>query len=326
MHKTTLTFVVRRLLHLIPVVLAIAAMNFVLIKLAPGDAADILAGQMGHATLEFTEQLRRSFGLDLPVAEQFLVYMGRLARLDLGVSFIQGVPVLDLIVDRLAATLVLMISALVLAVGIGVLLGVVAARRQGTWIDNAISVSALIVYATPAFWLGLMLIVLFSIVFDLLPSGGMMQIGAGKSGIDHGLDVARHLVLPAATLGLFYVAIYTRLMRAAMLEVYGLEFITTARAKGLSESAIAWTHALRNALLPVVTLAGVQVGHLLGGSILVETVFGWPGLGRLVFDALLQRDLNLLLGILFVSSIVVVIANLIVDLLYGFLDPRIVHK
>ena len=326
MRKTTLAFAVRRLLQLIPVVLAIAAMNFLLIKMAPGDAADILAGQMGHATLEFTEQLRRSFGLDLPLVEQFLIYMGRLATLDLGVSFIQGVPVLDLILDRLPATLVLMVAAIVLAVGVGVLLGVSAARRQGTWLDNAISVSALVVYATPSFWLGLMLIVLFSIMLDLLPSGGMTQIGAGKAGVALVLDVARHLILPAATLGLFYVAIYTRLMRAAMLEVYGLDFITTARAKGLSEGAIAWTHALRNALLPVVTLAGVQVGHLLGGSVLVETVFGWPGLGRLVFDALLQRDLNLLLGILFISSVVVVIANLIVDLLYGFLDPRIVHK
>lgn len=326
MQKTTLAFVVRRLFHLVPVVFAIAAMNFLLIKLAPGDAADILAGQMGHATLEFTEQLRRNFGLDLPLFEQFLYYMARLATLDLGVSFIQGVPVLDLILDRLPATLVLMVVAIVLAVSGGVLLGVSAARRQGTWIDNAISVSALVVYATPAFWLGLMLIVLFSIVLDLLPSGGMMQIGAGKTGLAHVLDVARHLILPAATLGLFYVAIYTRLMRAAMLEVYGLDFITTARAKGLSEGAIAWTHALRNALLPVVTLAGVQVGHLLGGAVLVETVFGWPGLGRLVFDALVQRDLNLLLGILFISSVVVVIANLIVDLLYGLLDPRIVHK
>lgn len=326
MRKTTIAFVVRRLLQIVPVVLAIAAMNFLLIKMAPGDAADILAGQMGHASLELTQQLRREFGLDLPLIEQFLVYMGRLLTLELGVSFIQGVPVLDLILDRLPATLLLMVAAIVLAVGLGVAFGVAAARRQGSWADSLISVSALVIYATPAFWLGLMLIVLFSIKLDLLPSGGMMQIGAGKTGLAHGLDVARHLILPAATLGLFYVAIYTRLMRASMLEVYGLDFITTARAKGLSEGAIAWTHALRNALLPVVTLAGVQLGHLLGGSVLVETVFGWPGLGRLVFDALLQRDLNLLLGILFVSSVVVVIANLVVDLVYGLLDPRIVHK
>ncbi|MBK8321302.1 MAG: ABC transporter permease [Betaproteobacteria bacterium] len=326
MRGGTVRFVLRRLAQLVPVVLAIAALNFVLAKLAPGDAADILAGQMGHATLEFTEQLRREFGLDLPILEQFLAYMGRTARLDLGISLIQQQPVVELIADRLPATLLLMVTALVLAIATGVALGVAAARRQGTWVDNLISVSALLVYATPAFWLGLMLIVFFSIRLDLLPSGGMMQIGVAQTAIGKVLDVARHLILPAATLGLFYAAVYARLMRASMLEVYGLDFITTARAKGLSEGTIAWTHALRNALLPVVTLAGMQVGHLLGGSVLIETVFGWPGLGRLVFDALVQRDLNLLLGILFVSSVVVVLVNLAVDLVYGLLDPRITHK
>ena len=326
MRRETVLFVGRRLLQLAPVVLAIAALNFLLIKMAPGDAADILAGQMGHATLEFTQQLRKEFGLDLPLIEQFMVYIGRLARLDLGTSLIQQQPVLDLILDRLPATLLLMVTAIGIAVASGVTLGVVAARRQGGWLDNVISVIALLVYATPAFWLGLMLIVLFSIRLDILPSGGMMQIGVSKSGIALALDVARHLILPALTLGLFYAAIYARLMRASMLEVYGQDFITTARAKGLSERSVAWSHAARNALLPVVTLAGLQLGHLLGGSILIETVFGWPGLGRLVFDALQQRDLNLLLGILFVSSVVVVLANLVVDLLYGLLDPRISHK
>jgi peptide/nickel transport system permease protein len=322
----TLLFVARRLGQLVPVVLAIAALNFLLIKLAPGDAADILAGQMGHATLEFTQQLRAEFGLDLPLVEQFLIYMGKLLTLDLGVSVIQQQSVLALILDRLPATLLLMVTAIAIAIASGVALGVAAARRQGSWLDNAISVTALLVYATPAFWLGLMLIVLFSIKLDLLPSGGMMSIGSGKTSFALAFDVARHLVLPALTLGLFYAAVYARLMRAAMLEVYGQDYIVTARAKGLSERAIAWTHALRNALLPVVTLAGMQVGHLLGGSVLIETVFGWPGLGRLVFDALTQRDLNLLLGILFISSVVVVLANLVVDLVYGFLDPRITHK
>jgi len=324
MNKGTVLFVGRRLLQLVPVVLAIAALNFVLIKMAPGDAADILAGQMGHATLEFTEELRREFGLDLPLIEQFFTYISRLATLDLGVSVIQQQPVLDLILDRLPATLLLMVTAIAVAIASGVSLGVVAARRQGGWVDNVISVVALLVYATPAFWLGLMLIVFFSIQLDLLPSGGMMRIGVSQSPL--ALDVARHLVLPALTLGLFYAAIYARLMRASMLEVYGQDFITTARAKGLPERAVAWSHAARNALLPVVTLAGMQIGHMLGGSILIETVFGWPGLGRLVFDALQQRDLNLLLGILFVSSVVVVLANLVVDLLYGLLDPRITHK
>lgn len=326
MINTSATFVVRRLLQIIPVVLVIAAMNFALLKLAPGDEADILAGQMGSATAEFTQQLRQEFGLDRPLPQQFLIYMGRLLTFNLGVSYVQQQPVIELILDRLPATLLLMGTAIALAFLLGVCLGVTASRRQGSWTDNLISVSALVIYATPAFWLGLMLIVLFSIKLDLLPSGGMLEIGAGRAGLAYALDVAWHLILPAATLGLFYVAIYTRLMRSSMLEVYGLDFITTARAKGLSEGFIARTHVLRNALLPVVTLAGVQVGHLLGGSVLVETVFGWPGLGRLVFDALLQRDLNLLLGILFISSIVVVIANLVVDLLYGLLDPRIVNK
>ena len=326
MRKSTFLFVLRRLIQVVPVVLAITAMNFLLLQMAPGDAADILSGQMGHATLEFTQQIRQEFGLDRPLHEQFLIYIGKLLVFDLGISHLQQLPVIDLILDRLPATLILMISAIFIAVVAGIGLGVAAARREGTVADNAISVSALIVYATPSFWLGLMLIVLFSIKLDVLPSGGMMQIGAGLTGLAHVLDITWHLILPAMTLGLFYVAIYTRLMRASMLEVYGLDFIVTARAKGLSEGSVAWTHAARNALLPVVTLAGVQIGHLLGGSILVETVFGWPGLGRLVFDALLQRDLNLLLGILFVSSVVVVFANLIVDLVYGLLDPRIVHK
>ncbi len=326
MRKTTFLFVLRRLIQVVPVVLAITAMNFLLLHMAPGDAADLLGGQMGQTTPEFIQQIRKEFGLDRPLHEQFLIYIGKLLVFDLGMSHLQQLPVIDLILDRLPATLILMVSAIVIAVVAGIGLGVAASRREGTVADNAISVSALIVYATPSFWLGLMLIVLFSIKLDVLPSGGMMQIGAGLTGLAHALDVAWHLILPATTLGLFYVAIYTRLMRASMLEVYGLDFIVTARAKGLSETSVAWTHAVRNALLPVVTLAGVQVGHLLGGSILVETVFGWPGLGRLVFDALLQRDLNLLLGILFVSSVVVVFANLIVDLIYGLLDPRIVHK
>jgi peptide/nickel transport system permease protein len=193
-------------------------------------------------------------------------------------------------------------------------------------VDALVSVGALLAYAVPTFWLGLMLIVLFSIHLNLLLSGGMFDVTAGRAGLAHAMDVARHLVLPSLTLALFYLAVYTRVMRSSMLEVYGLEYIITARAKGLGERAVAWRHAARNAALPVLTLAGVQFGHLLGGSILIETVFGWPGLGRLVFDALSQRDLNTLLGILFVSSVVVVLVNLLVDLVYGWLDPRIVHR
>jgi peptide/nickel transport system permease protein len=321
-----LWFIARRLAQLVPVLLAIATLNFLLLHMAPGDAADIIAGQAGHATPEFVAGLRREFGLDKPLWQQYLIYLGKLATLDLGFSVLYQLPVSELILDRLPATLALMIPALALAVGLGVVLGVVAARNRGRWVDSLVSVGALVVYATPVFWLGLMLIVLFSIQLGILPSGGSSDVRANHTGIAYALDFLKHLWLPMFTMALFYVAIYTRLMRASMLEVYSLDFITTARAKGVPEGAIAWRHAARNALLPVVTLAGLQFGHLLGGSVLVETVFGWPGLGRLVFDSLQQRDLNLLLGILFVSSVVVVLANLAADLTYGYLDPRIVHK
>jgi peptide/nickel transport system permease protein len=321
-----LWFIARRLAQLVPVLLAIATLNFLLLHMAPGDAADIIAGQAGHATPEFVAALRREFGLDKPLWQQYLIYLGKLATLDLGYSVLYQVLVSELILDRLPATLALMIPALASAVGLGVVLGVVAAKSRGRWLDNLVSVGALVVYATPVFWLGLMLIVFFSIKLGILPSGGASDVRESHTGLAYALDFAHHLVLPVITMALFYVAIYTRLMRASMLEVYSLDFITTARAKGVSERAIAWRHAARNALLPVVTLAGLQFGHLLGGSVLVETVFGWPGLGRLVFDSLQQRDLNLLLGILFVSSVVVVLANLAADLTYGFLDPRIVHK
>ena len=316
-------FVLRRVLQLVPVLLAIASLNFFLVHLAPGDAAEIISGQSGHGSPDLVAALRSDFGLDLPLWQQFFVFIGRLLRFDLGLSAVQQVPVMDLIAGRMPATVLLMVSAISLAIGFGVILGVAAARRRGTWIDHVISVGALVFYAVPVFWLGLMLIVLFSIVLGVLPSGGMSEIGTSGSGVAHILDVLRHLVLPALTMALFYLALYTRVMRTSMLEVSSLEYIIAARAKGLPESAIAWRHAVPNAILPVVTLAGIQFGHLLGGSILIETVFGWPGLGRLVFDALLQRDTNVLLGILFVSSVVVVVANLLVDLLYGFLDPRI---
>jgi peptide/nickel transport system permease protein len=315
-----------RLLQVVPSVLGIAVLNFALLHLAPGDAAEIIAAQSGGASKEFVDELRRSFGIDLPLYQQFFIYLGKLLTFDLGVSNVQQRPVLGLIADRIPATLLLMLTAIGIAIVVGVFCGIISAMRHRGWVDTLVSVLALLCYATPQFWLGLMLIVLFSVMFGVLPSGGMMTIGAQMSPIARTVDIARHVVLPALTLGLFYAAVYARLMRASMLEVYASDFITTARAKGLSEWRISLTHAARNALLPVVTLGGVQIGHMLGGSILVETVFGWPGLGRLLFDGLLQRDLNLLLGILFISSILVVVCNLFVDLAYGLLDPRILAR
>ena len=249
--------------------------------------------------------------------------MKNIITLDLGYSFRQEMPVWELIVQRLGPTLLLMVTTLLISVGVGSLLGLLAAVGLNTWRDNLISVFALVSYATPLFWIGLMFMVVFSIRLDWLPTSGLETIGAFYEGWDRVRDIAWHLILPAMTLSLFYLAAYTRLMRASMLEQAGMDYVVTARAKGLTQRQITYRHVLRNALLPVVTVAGVQIGGLLGGSVIVESVFAWPGLGLLAFDALFSRDLNLLLGIFFVAACLVIAVNLLVDVLYTFLDPRI---
>jgi len=216
-----------------------------------------------------------------------------------------------------------MVSTILLAVGFGIVLGLLAASNLNTWKDNVISIFALLSYATPLFWVGLMMIVVFSLKLGWFPTSGMENFAMFYEGWDRVKDIAHHLVMPTLTLSLFYLALYTRLMRASMLEQSSMDYVTTARAKGLNERRIIFVHILRNALLPVVTMAGVQVGALIGGSVIVESVFAWPGLGMLAFEALFARDLNLLLGIFLLSALLVVAINLVVDLIYSFLDPRI---
>ena len=318
-----LRYVGRRLLQAVPIVLAIVVLNFFLLHLAPGDAATVLAGEAGSATPEYMAQLRARFGLDQPLGLQLLAYARNIVTLNLGYSFRHDRPVVDLILGRLGPTLLLMTTTLVVSVVMGSLLGLLAATGLHRWRDTFISIFALVSYATPLFWLGLMLIVVFSIRLGWLPTSGMETIGAFNTGGARALDIGRHLILPAGSLSLFYMALYTRLMRASLLEQSGMDYVTTARAKGLSERRIIWAHTLRNALLPVVTMAGLQTGGLLGGSVIVETVFGWPGLGLLAFQSLFARDLNLLLGIFFLSACTVVVVNLAVDIVYTLLDPRI---
>lgn len=318
-----LRFVVRRVLQAIPIVIGIVILNFLLLQLAPGDAATVLAGEAGGAPPEYMALLRQRFGLDQPVYVQLLLYLKNVLSLDLGYSFRHGMPVFRLILDRLWPTLLLMGATLVLSVGSGVLLGLLAASRVNSWRDNLISVAAVVAYATPLFWIGLMLILLFSIKLDWFPTTGMEDVVAFHEGFARVLDIAHHLVLPTVTLSLFYMALYTRLMRAAMLDQRGMDYVTTARAKGLTERQITRRHVIRNAVLPVVTMAGVQVGSLLGGSVVVESVFAWPGLGSLAFQSLFARDFNLLLGIFFLSACLVVVVNLVIDLVYAGLDPRI---
>jgi len=318
-----LRYVLVRLAHGIPIILAIVVLNFFLLNMADGDAVDVLAGEAGSATPEYMAELRAKFGLDKPLPVQLLVYLKNVVSLDLGYSFRHDMPVSKLVLDRFWPTLLLMVTTIIIAVGFGILLGLMAATRLNTWKDAAISIFALITYATPLFWVGLMMIVVFSIHLGWFPTSGMENIGAFYEGFDRVVDIAHHLVLPTVTLSLFYLALYTRMMRSSMLEQYGQDYVVTARAKGLTERRITFVHVLRNALLPVVTMAGVQVGALIGGSVIVESVFAWPGLGMLAFESLFARDLNLLLGIFLLSSVLVVVVNLVVDVIYSFLDPRI---
>ncbi|MFY3550925.1 ABC transporter permease [Achromobacter insolitus] len=322
-----LSFLASRIGKALVVVLGVVIINFFLIRLAPGDPAAVLAGQAGAGDAAYVEQLRVAFGLDKPILTQLMLYLKGVVQLDLGFSYRNHVPVLDLILERLPATFLLMSCAFVFSIVLGVFLGVVAAkaryRNKRRWIDSSVMTGALILYATPLFWLSLMGILLFSVVLGWLPAFGMETVGANLSGWARALDIAQHLILPTVTLGCFFMAVYVRLTRASMLEVIGMDFVKTARAKGVSPGRVIRAHVLRNALLPVITFAGIQLGQMAGGAVLTETVFAWPGIGRLMFDALLQRDYQLLLGIFLVTSIMVVVFNLLTDVLYRLIDPRI---
>lgn len=301
---------------------AIGLLNFALIRLAPGDPVAVIAGESGAADAAFLEKIRSDYGLDRPMPVQVATYLGRLATLDLGVSFRSNQAVVGLIAQRLPATLLLTGTALLVAIVVGTALGITAARLRGGWIDVAIGAGAMGCYAMPVFWVGLVLVLVFSVGLGWFPAFGMASL-IPKQGLAHALDVAHHLALPAVTLALLYLAVYVRLARASTLEVLDREFVRTARAKGLAEGQVLRRHVLRNALLPVVTMAGLQIGHLVGGAVVIETVFAWPGIGRLAFDALVQRDYTVILGVFFLSSVVVLLANLATDLVLRWVDPRI---
>jgi len=319
-------FALRRLGTSIPSMLIILAGVFALLQFAPGDTVDALMAQMGGGDIEMIEQLRRFYGLDAPATVQLGRYLWRLVQLDLGFSAIYGKPVAEVIAERLPVTLLLMSASLVFALIGGVVLGTIAARRVNTWPDTVISTVGLLFYATPSFWLGLMGMVVFAVKLGWLPSGGFEEIGANHTGLWRVWDISRHLILPVLTLALIFLATYLRIMRASMLEVSNLDFVRTARAKGLDETRIVTRHILRNALLPMVTLVGLHASTMLGGAVVVESVFTLPGLGRLAYESVVQRDLNTLLGIVFISAVLVIVVNFLVDILYARLDPRIRAK
>ena len=265
------------------------------------------------------ELLRKTYGMDDPLWLQLAKYIWALVHFDFGFSYRQNMPVLQAITINLPATLLLMISSITLAFTVGVAAGVVAAMKVRTAWDTVVSVLAMFFFAAPGFWLGIMMIVLFAVKLGWMPVGGMATIGGG-GGV---LDILHHLILPTLALGLFYAAIYARVMRSSMLEVSQLDFVRTARAKGLSRRQVTIGHVLRNALLPVVTILGVQMGTVLAGSVVIESVFSWPGVGSLLFDSVSSRNYPVVLGIMVLGSLVVITANIAVDLIYMWLDPRI---
>ncbi|MCY6382652.1 ABC transporter permease [Hoeflea prorocentri] len=318
-----LAYALRRLLQAVPVIILIMIGTFLLVKLAPGDTVDALVGDMGGADAKFIENLRIEYGLDKPVWVQLWTYMAKLAQFDFGWSFVYEQPVSTVLMDRLWVTMTLMSGSLFFAFTIGIALGALAAWRVNSLTDNVISTLGLIFYATPSFFLSLMMIVLFSVKLGWLPVAGIKTIGGFYTGWDYVLDVAKHLVMPIAALSLIYLSFYLRLMRASVLEISDLDYVRTARAKGADGARLMFHHIIRNALLPVVTLLGVQFSAVLGGSVIVETIFSLPGLGQLAYQSVVQRDMNTLMGIIFLSSIIVVLVNFFTDLLYARLDSRI---
>ena len=318
-----LAFLWRKLIRAAALLLAVLVLNFALIHLAPGDVVQTIVGEMGGASPEMVQELRRTWSLDRPFHEQLFHYLSRAARGDLGTSPYYNQPVTKLVLGRVPATALLVMSALLLALAGGTALGIAAARRPRSAFGTFTSIVALLGFSAPVFWSGLMLTILFALVIPVFPTSGYFDVALGATGWAHAVDVAKHLALPALTLAIIYLGVYARLARASMLEVLSADFVRTARAKGLPERVVVYKHALRNAILPVVTMAGLQFSSMLAGAVLVETVFNWPGLGLLAYESILRRDNQTLLGILFYSALFVVIGNLLTDLAYRLIDPRI---
>jgi peptide/nickel transport system permease protein len=299
----------------------IIALSFVLVQLAPGDPVSVLLGD-GNPTAAQVAELTARMGLDRPLHVQLWTYFGSVLRGDLGYSYVASGPVLDLILARVPATLILMLPSLLIFTVLGVALGVFVATRPFSATDNTVSVLAVLGYSIPVFVLGQLLLLIFSYWLGWFPAQGMRNFRAPSSGIGAFLDLLSHLALPMIVLGTRYLAVNARFARASMIEALGQDYVTSARAQGLPERQVR-LHALRNALLPVVTMLGINFSNILTGTVLIEIVFGWPGLGRLMYDAIFGRDYPLLMGLFVVVSIGVVIVNALTDIVYSLVDPRV---
>jgi len=316
-------FAIRKVAGAAVTIFAIVCVNFVIFRLVPGDPVRMLFGDP-RAGAELIQEMRERFGLTGSLWQQFLAYLNRLfLHGDLGISFVQRKPVMETVVDRLPQTLLLVVTALAIAVVVGTFLGAIAGWRTGTRFDAIIVSISLGIYSIPTFIWGIILLIVFAVALGLFPLGGMATLGAGYSGWAYLRDVAWHLVLPGGAIVMWYMGEYVLLTRSAMQDVVDQDYITAARAKGIKESTVLRRHALRNAILPVVTITGVNLAFAVSGVIEAETVFNWPGIGRLMYDSVMRRDYPVLQGLFLVFAVSVVLANLVVDLIYGYIDPRI---
>ena len=318
-------YLAKRLLQLLPILLIILVLNFILIHLAPGDPTLYLIGD-APVSEEFVAEVRARMGLDRPILEQLLIYLANVAQGDLGYSFISRAPVMEVILARLPATLLLMGTQYVIAIAFGLLLGTISARWQGSLADTGATLFSVIRYAMPVFWLGQILMLVFALHLRWFPAQGMLSLRYDLTPLETALDVLHHLALPAITLAFFNLALIVRLTRANMLQVLRLEYIVFARSKGIGERRVLFHHALRNAVLPVVTIIGLNIKTLVAGAVLTETVFAWPGLGRLTYDAIYARDYPVMMGMFLFIGLLVIVGNLITDLVYAWLDPRIRYQ
>lgn len=315
-----------RVIYAIILLLAVLVLNFSMMHLAPGDVADTISQSMGGADEEILNQIRADYGLDQPFYVQLGRYIGNVLQFDLGYSFFYNKPVTELILQRLPATLLLVFVAQILALIIGVVLGVVSARKPNGMASHFVTMLALFGYAAPVFWTGILLLIGFSLNVQWFPVAGMRDLTVEGGFWVHFFDVARHMVLPVITLGSIFLALYSRLSRATMMEVLGSDYVRTAKAKGLTEREVVYKHALKNSLSPVITLAGLQFSAVISGAVLVEAVFSWPGLGTLAFQSIIARDTPTILGILFFSALVVIVGNLLTDMALRLVDPRMKGK
>lgn len=320
----TRRYLIRRLLQVFPICAAILLVGFLLIHLAPGDPVLAVAGDSGDE--EYYEEMRERFGLDRPLPVQLGIYAGKVVKGDFGVSYTRGRPAREVIAERVPASLLLAASGLVVAVVVGIGLGVLAATRRRGILDVATSAVALGLYAAPVFWVGQLAVLFFALRLNWFPVQGMTSADRSGGGWRHILDVAHHLALPALVLAAQEIGAIGRLARSGLLDELGRDHIRTARAKGVRERTVLLKHALRRALLPVVTVIGGRVGYFVAGAVVVEIIFAWPGVAQLLVSSVQSRDIPIVLGIFFFVSLVVVIANLLTDLAYVWLDPRIRYR